>query len=98
MLLTITSIVRNEQWNTMETMSLVDALTASAYRAAEAHSFGHIVRACHKSRTGRYELSNASGWASVTHEFATLDALVEYLETANRLETDAISGIGWTPL
>jgi hypothetical protein len=82
----------------METMSLVNALRASASQAAEAQSFGHTMRACYNSRTGHYELSSASGWASITHEFSTLDALVEYLETANRLETDAISGIGWIPL
>ena len=82
----------------MEKMSLIEALTASASRAAEAQSFGHILRACHNGRTGSYELSNTSGWANVTHEFVTLDALVEYLETANRLETDATSGFGWVPL
>ena len=79
-------------------MSLVDALATSASHAAEAQSLGHILQACHNGRTGSYELSNASGWASITHEFATLDALVEYLETANRLETDATSGSGWRPL
>ena len=82
----------------METMSLVNALRASASRAAEAQSYGHILRACYNSRTGSYELSNSSGWASITHEFVTLDALVEYLETVNRLETDATSGFGWAPL
>jgi hypothetical protein len=81
-----------------ETMSLVDALTASAYHAAEAHDIRHILKVCENGRTGRYELSNTSGWASVTHEFATLDALVEYLETANRFETLVTSAGGWTPL
>ena len=81
-----------------ETMRLVDALTASACHAAEARDMGHILKVCENGRTGRYELSNASGWASVTHEFATLDALVEYLETANRLETLITSAGGWTPL
>jgi hypothetical protein len=81
-----------------ETMSLVAALMASAYHAAEAHDLRHTLKVCENGRTGRYELSNASGWASVTHEFATLDALVHYLETANQLETDAISGNGWVPL
>jgi hypothetical protein len=83
----------------METMSLVDALATSASHAAEAQSLGHnILRACHNGRTGRYELSSASGWASITHEFSTLDALVEYVEAANRLESDATSGSGWLPL
>jgi hypothetical protein len=82
----------------VETMSLVDALTASDYHAAEAHDLRHILKACANGRTGRYELSNTSGWASVTHEFATLDALVEYLETANRFETLITSVGGWTPL
>jgi hypothetical protein len=82
----------------METMSLVDALAASASEAAEAQSFRQMLRACHNGRTGNYELSNTSGWASVTHEFATLDTLVEYLETANRFETFITSADGWTPL
>lgn len=82
----------------MEKMSLIEALTASASQAAEAQSFGHFLRACHNGRTGSYELSNSSGWASITHEFATLDALVEYLETVNRFETLITSANGWTPL
>jgi hypothetical protein len=56
------------------------------------------LKVCENGRTGRYELSNTSGWASVTHDFATLDALVEYLETANRFKTLITSANGWTPL
>jgi putative lipase involved disintegration of autophagic bodies len=83
----------------METMSLVEALATSASHAAEAQNLGHnILRACHNGRTGSYELSSSSGWASITHEFSTLAALVDYVETANRLETDATSGSGWRPL
>jgi hypothetical protein len=81
-----------------ETMSLVDALTASAYRAAEAHDSRHTLKVCENGRTGRYELSKTSGWTSVTHEFATLDALLEYLETTNRFETLITSAGGWMPL
>jgi hypothetical protein len=81
-----------------ETMSLIDALTASAYHAAEAHDIRHILKVSENGRTGCYELSNTSGWARVTHEFATLDALVQYLETANRFETLITSANGWTPL
>jgi hypothetical protein len=81
-----------------ETMSLVAALTASASHAAEAHDLRHTLKVSENGRTGRYELSNTSGWASVTHEFATLDALVEYVETANRFETLITSAAGWAPL
>jgi hypothetical protein len=82
----------------METMSLVDALTASASHAAEAHDFGHTINACLNGRTGRYELSSTAGWARITHDFATLDALVDYVENVNQIETGTTSASGWTPL
>lgn len=79
-------------------MSLVDALTESAHHAAEAHDIRHTLKVCENARTRCYELSNTSGWERVTHEFATLGALVQYLETANRFETLITSAGGWTPL
>jgi hypothetical protein len=82
----------------MKRMSLVDALTASAYHAAEAQSLGHTIRASRNGRTGRYELSSTAGWARITHDFATLDALVDYVENVNQIETGATSASGWTPL
>jgi hypothetical protein len=93
-----TTRTHNEwQGKVMETMSLVAALTASAYHAAEAQDFGHTINACRNGRTGRYELSSTSGWARITHDFATLGALVDYVETANRLETVTSSASGWAP-
>jgi len=71
------------QSKTMETMSLVDALTISA---------------CLNGRTGRYELSTTSGRSSFTHDFATLDALVDYLESVKQVELGATSASGWEPL
>jgi hypothetical protein len=82
----------------METMSLVDALTTSAYHAAEAHDFGHTISACLNGRTGRYELSTTSGRSRFTHDFATLDALVDYLESVKQVEIGATSASGWEPL
>ena len=83
---------------TMRTMSLVDALTTSAYHAAEAHDFGHTISACLNGRTGRYELSTTSGRSRFTHDFATLDALVDYLESVKQVEIGATSASGWEPL
>jgi hypothetical protein len=82
----------------METMSLVDALTASAFHAAEAHDFGRTISACLNGRTGRYELSTTSGHSRFTHDFATLDALVDYLESVKQVEIGATSASGWEPL
>jgi hypothetical protein len=82
----------------MQTMSLVDALTTSASHAAEAHDFGHTISACLNGRTGRYELSTTSGHARFTHDFATLDALVDYLESVKQVEIGATSASGWEPL
>ena len=69
----------------METMSLVDALTTSAYHAAEAHDAGHTISACLNGRTGRYELSTTSGRSRFTHDFSTLDAMVDYLESVKQI-------------
>ena len=82
----------------METMSLVDALTTSAFHAAEAHDFGHTINACLNVRTGRYELSTTSGRSRFTLDFTTLDALVDYLESVKQVEIGATSASGWEPL
>jgi hypothetical protein len=86
------------EWKAMETMSLVDALTTSAYHAAEAHDFGHTISACLNGRTGRYELSTTSGRSRFTHDFSTLDAMVDYLESVKQIEIGATSASGWEPL
>ena len=83
---------------TMRTMSLADALTASALHAAEAHDFGHTISACLNGRTGRYELSTTSGRLRFTLDFTTLDALVDYLESVKQIEIGATSASGWEPL